>query len=233
MLIRLLVLSTAWWVPAASAQGGFYVGVSIGYSQVDGLAHSDGDLEFSFPQPPALPEIVAAGINDVAFADSDSPRAVFIGYRINQYIGVQLGTVELGAFSSDQTARSFGSATVEIDEYALSAKVQYPLTRRLSANWQLGLTRSDFDVDGDAEVVFGLPGGGGFFVDRTPFSAPNSETGYLWGFGFGWKLTPRVSVDLNYTRHDTQVLEVDTLDLGVVFAFGVSPNSRMERTRHE
>ena len=221
MLSRPFVLATIIALPAVATARGFYAAATTGYSRVDGVAQTDLGLEFSTSLPPAVPEITSAGIDGVAFADGDFSGGVVVGYQVNPHLGIELGAARLGDFDSDQSARNPDSATIECDEFALSARLRFPLTQRLSANWQLGLTRSEFDVSGEAEVVFALPDGGGSIVAaRKAFSAPENATGYLWGFGFSWQLTPRLSVDLNYTSHDNTVLKVDGVDLGLMVAVG-------------
>lgn len=195
---------------------GFYLGGSLGYSSVDSVADSQFGLLFSAPLPPlSLPSLDAAGFDEVPFDDDDIAWSGFIGYRLNPYLNFQLSYTDLGGFDAD-TFSPDSSGTLDITEYALSAKLQYPLTARLTANWWLGLTRSTFDADGDARAVVGVPGV--FVVVSAPYTDPDDETGYLWGFGADWALTDQLSLELNYLKHEAQVLDVDTVNLGLLFA---------------
>ena len=216
-------------VPVASAQNGFYLGGGVGLSRVDSRADAQTGVEFFFPLPPEQPAFSEAGIDGIVFDDRRSLQSVLVGYRLNQYLAIELDFADLGDFQaeeSDNTITRTGSANLQIDLYALSLKARYPLSERVFANWRFGLLEADFDVEGEAEVVLALsfPGDAVFSL-REPFDAPKSETGYLFGFGIEWELTPRFGLELGYTKYETRVVDTDSLRLGVIFSLnaGNSP----------
>ncbi len=173
---------------------------------------ADANIESaSFP-----PEKVS--IAGLPFDDEDYLWNAFVGYRVNQHVAIQLGYSDLGEFQQFQNLFVLGSnpAVLEIEELSLSAKFQYPLTNKVSANWWLGISQSNFDVSGHVRlsqlpIIPGPP-----TTTIIPFSSPENEIGYLWGFGFNWRFTPRFSIDLNYLNHNVRVIDVETISLGLV-----------------
>ncbi len=106
------------------------------------------------------------------------------------------------------------AAALGVEEWSISAKFSKSLISDLSANWSVGVTHARFDADGQITVseigsliplVFNP-------VDLA-YASPESETGFNLGFGFTWDFHDRLSADIGYRRHDTRVIDVDTVTL--------------------
>lgn len=197
---------------SAAAEWPVYLGVSYGTSSVDGTANTgDGPVIGSGELPESLP------IDGMPFSDDDGTWSAFAGYDINRWAGLEAGYTDLGAFRADTGAR-IGSETpaISMDSLYLAARLRYPLTNSISASWHLGITETDFDVDGSTQI---LVIGGGIFgspvIERipVPFTEVDDETGYKWGFGVDWRFSRYVSAALEFTRHDVRVVDVDTFNL--------------------
>lgn len=112
------------------------------------------------------------------------------------------------------------SAALNIEEWSLAAKFSTDLVSKLSANWLLGVTRAQFESEGSFtfnELISVNP-----TVINTvsrPYASPDNETGLIWGIGFAWQTTDRLSLDLGYRKHETQVVDVETTSLRALFTF--------------
>jgi len=218
MGILFLTLSLAAY-DASAADSGFYIGASFGNADVNGVAKTSQGIEFSTPIGLGTIGIASAGLNGVPFDDNDLAFGGMVGYRINSLVSLQLSAARLGEFTDAARIGVSQGASLKIDEYAFSAKLHHSLTQSISANWWLGLSHNNFSAGGNASIVTGLIGGGGLITVSAPYSDPGSEIGYLFGFGFDWAISPIFSLDLNYKKHDTRVIIVDTLEVGLLYSF--------------
>ena len=77
-----------------------------------------------------------------------------------------------------------------------------------------------FDVSGSTNLLVGIGGDPptALISIVEPYSSPSNETGYVWGLGLDWKVSERITVDIGFKRHETQVLRVDTLNLSLLFS---------------
>lgn len=194
----------------SASESRFYIEAGLGLSSVNGVA--DTNPTFVSTDPPE-----ALSLFRMPFDDDDISWGGLIGFRLNQYVGIQLGYGNLGKFRADRFLNT-SWVELEVQELSMSARLEYPLTKSISANWSFGISRSSFDVDGYVEWLYVpvLPLSGPVTGDRIPFSSPSDENGYLWGFGFSWQLIPKVSLDLGYLQHGVQVLDVETINLGLI-----------------
>ncbi len=110
------------------------------------------------------------------------------------------------------------AVSLAVEQWHVGARFSAPLYRQLSAHWYLGIARTSFDVSGSA-VFFGFDIGPPPTTTQTvrPNAEPGSETGLVWGFGFDWAISERFVADLAWRRHETDVLDIDALTLGVGF----------------
>ena len=110
-------------------------------------------------------------------------------------------------------------AEVSVQSYSLSLRASREIWRSLSATWTLGVSRSSIDVDGAilTPVRQAPADGPGFALQRVPYERPDSEFGYLLGFGAEWAFTQRLRASLELLRRDTGVLQLDSLEAGLRF----------------
>lgn len=208
---------------AAAAESGFFIGASIGYGSVNAIADTSQGVEFgalSFGPLP-VPEIIAAGVDNVAFEGDEMIWSGQIGYRLSRNVEFEFAFSEFGSFGSSQaTGFPSSAAKLDISEFSIGARLRYPFNERFGANWYLGISRASFEASGSASVIVsfgGIPPTGLITVSE-PYSDPDDETGYVWGFGVDFRLSERVRLDLNYKRHETQVLPIESLNFGVIFS---------------
>ena len=111
------------------------------------------------------------------------------------------------------------AAALSVEEWSITAKFRKSLISDLSANWSIGVTRARFDAEGQLtvnEVVTLDP-----LVLNTidlPYASPDDETGFNFGLGFEWRFSERFSADIGYRRHDTRVIDVETVILQLIVA---------------
>jgi opacity protein-like surface antigen len=195
--------------------GGFYLGLNAGASSVSGQAETTSTA-------PSMGLPTSLSLNGVPFDDSDMAWGALVGYQFPKYVAIEGGYTNLGTFRSEQLFNFFLGApgstpSLESKEFSVRSRVRFPLTEKWSATWHLGLSVSSFEAGGSLPLTtvpfppLGSP-------TQIPFSDPKNEIGYLWGFGVNWGFSKRVSLDLNYSRHDVQVLDVDTFNLGFIFS---------------
>jgi len=234
LLIAFLVLPGSVW-----AQPSFYVGANLGASQFDGRASADQNGLAPF-------EI---SINGFTFDSTETAWGAFFGWNAKSWLALEVGYSDLGNAGetlftavpltplivpsigvpspiaplppSVVAGRPIGVATrgvaLEIEEWYVGTRFSVPLSSRFKANWFAGISRASFESEGGIPRI--STSDFIFFVDFFPFASPDNETGLVWGFGFDWEANERLSLDLDFRRHDTQVLDVDTMSLGLLFSF--------------
>ena len=107
---------------------------------------------------------------------------------------------------------------LETEEWSLNARFQKTLFSRLSANWAIGISRAEFEAKGNTRFMTSFdPLTGQSVSFNIPIASPGSETGWNWGAGFGWDVNDWLSLDLGYRKHDTKVLDIETVSLRVMF----------------
>jgi hypothetical protein len=194
-----------------------YVGGSLGASRFDGTADAD--------QPDFVGQIPdELAINGLPFESTETAWSVYGGWQIKRWLALELGFSDLGNSGHESIISIFGgnpgvalrsSRSLGIEEWHLGTRFSAPLSRNISADWIVGLTRARFDVEGGVPILIGLSP---FTqIESVPFASPGDETGLTWGFGFNWKLHERARIGIEYRQHNTQVLDVDTLSLGATF----------------
>ena len=119
-----------------------------------------------------------------------------------------------GFIAAGFTAMNTNAASLDIEEWSIAAKFSKSLISDLSANWSVGITQAQFDADGQltiSEIVTLNP----LVISPVTrsYASPDSEIGFNFGFGFAWDFNDRFSADIGYRRHDTRVINVDTVTL--------------------
>ncbi len=214
-MVKAILLMAAITVaaPATARDGPLYLGASIGLAEVDGTASTDG---LRLTTGPGLPDAVP--LDGLPFDDDDGTWSAFLGYEINRFVAVEVGYADLGRHSTGINVGPAETPRLEAESAYLAGRLSFPLTEHIDATWRLGLSQTWFDAEGS---TFAFLGSAGPIVGRPvlgivteiPFADPDDETGLVWGFGFDWRFAPRFSAEIGFTRHDVQVLDVDTYNL--------------------
>lgn len=225
------------FVAAPAISQDFYVGGHLGVAMIDDTASAAVSAG-----PLSPPEQIS--VNGLPFDTDETTYGIFVGWHARDWLAFEAGYSVLGnsgaalgapaflpvplitptippgppsvgGFVSRPISTAFGPiAALDIEEWSIRAKFEKALTSHISANWSIGITRSEFDAAGALRISNLISLNPPVFepVD-IPFATPSSETGYVAGFGFQWDIDPRFSVDLGYRRHDTRVVVVDSVQL--------------------
>jgi len=225
------------------AESEFYVGGNIGVSMIDDTAST---ALIAACEPLCFPDELS--INGRAFDSNETAWGAFIGWQAIDWFALEIGYTDLGNTGQEQQFSFIGlvpgvitvlppgigsgiivttppifpssnnTAALNIEEWSISAKFNISLFSDLSANWLIGVTRTEFESQGSLTipVIVSLSPTITELV-TFPFASPESETGFIWGFGFAWDLNERSSVDLGYRKHETQVIDVETVSFGITF----------------
>ncbi len=208
-----------------AAKENFYISVNLGVSMIDDSAHAD---PIQTTDPGTLPAEIS--INGLSFDSNETTWGALVGWRATDWLALELGYADLGNVGDDFLTgfAAFGGSGVvitnavalNIDEWYFGTKFRLPLSSKFSANWFAGISRAEFEAQGQLVFFRVLPGGPPFAFEPvvTKFASPDQETGLIWGFGFAWKVNKRLSLDLGYRQHNTQVINVDTISLGFLIS---------------
>ena len=228
----------------SAAESGFYVGGNLGVSMIDDTASTAliaACEPFCFPDELSINGrafdsnetawgavigwhaidwlALEIGYTDLGNTGQEQPFS-FIGLVPGGITGLPPG-IGPGIIVTTPAIfpTSSNNAALDIEEWSFSAKFTISLFSDLSANWLIGITRVDFESQGSLTipVIVSLSPTITELI-TFPFASPESETGFIWGFGFAWDLNERFSVELGYRKHETQVIEVETVSLGITFA---------------
>ena len=237
-----LIISALLLSPIAKPET-FYIGASIGVSTVDDIVSADLT---SSSQPGELPEEIS--LNGSAFDTSEPAYGIALGWRAKNWLAIELGYTDLGESKQTMRGPIFGTLTpalnpaelppgpidfigaiavpvnldgpaLGIEEWYLAARFSASLISDLSANWSIGITHNQFDAGGQLtinEIVTLDP----LVLNSTsiPYASPDNEIGYKFGFGFAWKFNDRFSADIGYQRRDTQVADIESIDLQLILS---------------
>lgn len=238
-----LIVTALLLAPAASAET-FYIGASIGVSTVDDIVSADLT---SVSLPGELPGELS--LNGIAFDTDEPAYGITLGWRAKDWLALELGYTDLGESRQTFRAPNFSAITpllnpitfppgpigfpgliaapialdgpsLGIEEWSMAARFSAPLVSDLSANWSVAITHAQFDAGGELiinEIVTLDP----LVLNSVsiPYASPDNEIGYKFGFGFAWKFNDRFSTDIGYQRHDTGVVDVETLALQLLLSF--------------
>lgn len=237
-----LIVAALLLAPVASAET-FYIGASIGVSMVDDVVSTDFT---SVSQPGQLPGEIS--LNGSAFDTNEPAYGITLGWRAKNWLALELGYTDLGESRQTLRAPTFSTLTpivdpitlppgpgfsgfvaaplsfdgpaFSIEEWSLAARFSAPLVSGLSANWSVAVTQVQFDASGELiinEIVTLDP----LVLNsiNVPYASPDNEIGYRFGFGFAWKFNDLFSTDIGYQRHDTKVVDVESVSLRLILSF--------------
>ncbi len=221
-----------------------YLGLAWGSSESDSSVNTgSGILPASPANPTAAPLMFP--LRNVAVGSGGDSWSVLAGLPLQQYLDLELAYTTLGSFDSPMVP----DLDLEPTELSLSLKGHFALNQRFSALWLLGLSRTSFESGGTMRYIAGrtaiqaapgdvigiygsfgsfippgaatpvFPGGTITTTTLVPVEEPGDERGYLWGFGFSWKGTQQLELELRFTRHELQIMNVDKLSAGLLYRF--------------
>jgi OOP family OmpA-OmpF porin len=193
---------------AQAPDTGFYVGGSIGQSQI---RFDDSTLE-----------VAGASSTSISKDETDTAWKAFLGYRLGKYLAVEGGYMDLGKFSATNTvtAPANGSLTV-------SFKASGPFVDAVGI---LPLGNGNFSLFGKAGVMYSTAKGSatatGAVVTTGNADQSSSEFNLKAGIGAGYDFTRNfgVRVELEQVfavgdKDKTGEGDIRLLTLGGVFRF--------------
>ncbi len=213
-----------------SAERLYLVG-GLGYSSSDGIVAIDRQSVDLSPS--------ATGFSGASLPidDSDFSWHALAGYRLNDYFGLEAGFFDLGSFRAKPNALfAFpNEAEIGVRQIYIGARFRAPVYKKLYAAWTIGATRASFDARGNLLVeqivlsnppplpppIFITPGEPTVVGPVRPapvinFVDPDDEYGFLLGFGFELPVTNKISLGLDYRRHDARIQTIETIDLSLI-----------------
>jgi OOP family OmpA-OmpF porin len=233
----LLILSAS---AVQAADRGFYFGASAGQSQYDFDTPEVPVPVFGFlppvfvgtPDPIFIPSVPVVGgvFNPVAIAaqpvlwlpgedDEGTAWSVTVGYRINRYLAVEAGYVNLGTLSDTQSIDFppvFGVGSLSFHRELETAGPSLTVfgTLPLSANWQLyaraGMLFADTDL---TTSINGNSNTSSFDSDATTLGAGAQ---YDWGGHWSGRLEFQRTMDVGGDDVASSA-DVDSISLGFLY----------------
>jgi OOP family OmpA-OmpF porin len=232
-----LVILSASAVQAADS--GFYFGVSAGQSQYDFDMPEVPVASFGFvppiivgmpepiftPLPPVVSGVFVGAVQARPLLwlpgedDEGTAWSVTAGYRINRYLAVEAGYVNLGTLSDTQTIDFppvFGIASLSFHRELETAGPSLTLfgTLPLSANWQLyaraGMLFADTDL---TTSINGNSNTSSFDSDATTLGAGAQ---YDWGGHWSGRLEFQRTMDVGGDDVASSA-DVDSISLGFLY----------------
>jgi len=214
----------------------FYFGANIGVSMIDDTANA---TLTSSSAPGVLPDEIS--LDGRTFDSNETASGIFVGWNANDWLAVEFGYTDLGNTGQSLPIGFFGpvplvippanfggliavpasfnanASALGVEEWFIAAKFSKSLISGVAANWSVGITRAQFDADGQltiSEIVTLNP----LVINRItrPYASPESETGFNFGFGVAWDFSDRFSADIGYRRHDTRVIDVESVMLQLI-----------------
>lgn len=187
--IAVLASSALLAAPPVSAQGPFYVGVSVGQSEFDEEA--------------AIPSLITSGTVD----SKKTAFKIFGGYQYNPNFGLELAYVDLN--SASYSGSFFGTPVVggkvELWGFNFSAVGILPLSPTFELFGKAGL----FFWSAEASDV----------TNGVPFSTSDDGADLSIGLGLSVNLTTNVSLRAEWERFMTDVADVDLWSIGIAVRF--------------
>lgn len=184
----------------ASAQGGLYIGGSLGKSDIDDEI--------------AIPHFITSGTVD----GKSSGFKIFGGVQFNPYFGLDLAFVDLGkaSYSGSYFGTPVTGGTAEVWGFNVSAVGTVPINEGFAVFGRIGL----FAWEAKARDTTG-----GF-----PFSATENGGDFSWGLGLSYGFTKNISARVEWERFglggggygydwNVDLGHANLLSLGVVYSF--------------
>jgi len=203
---QLFLLAFSAVVGVASAQAadtGFYVGGSLGQSEVSDFSGADFDAELN-----------TWGLtSSTSTDDTDTGWKAFAGYRIMKYLAVEGAYTDFGEFTahSSITAPSAGivNTNIEAEAWTISALGILPLADNFSLFARLGVNLWNVDISARGT-------GSGVAASE---SDSDDGTEWVYGVGAAFNITKNLSVRGEWERYDFDDADIDLLSAGLSWNF--------------
>ena len=118
--------------------------------------------------------------------DKDTGYKAFVGYRLSQRWGVELGYAKLGDFNSNYSDLN---TKTEATSWTLAATGAFPINAQFSLLGRLGVARNTAEFS-ETEI----PGG-------ASASAKKTKTGLFWGLGAQYNYSQKIALRLDYDNY--------------------------------
>ncbi len=150
-----------------------------------------------------------------SWVKDDKGLLLNVGYGFSDSFAVELSKVDLGEFSLTTSGLSGFSAflgetvtrgSFDVGGLALSGVATLPLGEKAGLNFRFGMFRWDYDL----KLTIDGWGSG---------TADDSGTDFLYGIGFGYKLTDSFAASFEWTKYDIDEFDVQLLGLGLRYTF--------------
>jgi len=188
---------------AQAADTGFYVGGSLGQSEVSDFSGADFDAELN-----------TWGLtSSTSTDDTDTGWKAFAGYRIMKYLAVEGAYTDFGEFTahSSITAPSAGivNTNIEAEAWTISALGILPLADNFSLFARLGVNLWNVDISARGT-------GSGVAASE---SDSDDGTEWVYGVGAAFNITKNLSVRGEWERYDFDDADIDLLSAGLSWNF--------------
>jgi OmpA-OmpF porin, OOP family len=209
---------------ANAAEEGFYIGLQGGQATAD----IDQD-ELDFIVEDAFFSAGAPIINgSSSLEDSDTTWSVFGGYRLNPYLAIEAGYLDLG--TSEYRAEGFVDPPGPVTSMSANASIDFsssgfttavvgsiPLAESFDLHGKLGIFFSDTEF----EIGVGVDGESG-----SPFRVSGTDTDIYYGAGASWFIGSNWTLGLDYLLYkdvgnedDTGETDLDSVTLQASYRF--------------
>lgn len=215
-------------LPAAAqwSMSGWYAGIGAGEVKTDEELVTNRESTITGVVPNSI---------STRFDDKDSSWKAFVGYRMSDWLALELNYADLGEHSTD--TRFLGGdppadaqviITRQVKGFGLDAVLSAPITQRFSVFGRVGAFRADLDATAQLGGNVEFTGGNG----ETFRTASQSETLARYGAGLDFDFTPNLGMRLEWERYanvgkkfevgqsgTTGEADMDNLSLSVVYRF--------------
>lgn len=206
LLMGLITLALASSQITSAAEQGWYLGANLGLSDAD----MDSDSLIDRQR--------ADGFNNIRLQNDDDAVGfkIYSGYQLNQYIALEGGYFDLGAFSYRAFTTPYGVYTSEnmLRGVSMDLVALIPMTDRLNAIGRFGATRYQSEYTNRG---YGA-------VSVNPFNSKSRESGHKMGLGLEYTVSNNLGLRLEAERYDIEDAmfrntDVDMVSFGLVYRF--------------
>jgi opacity protein-like surface antigen len=232
-----IVALSAWGLTDAARADGFYFGGGVGKSEFFTDQSPCGELLEEAEEEVAEQQ----GGGDLLVAESfarfvagaecrddetDSATKVFIGYRYNPYVALELGYNDFGKATADfsssisdvvGTLEGGGRISVSAEAISLSGLFGFPVGERVNLFARLGISGWEAEARGEAFGTFRQAGGR--TVTRTEtFALDDSDVDVNYGAGARFAITDHIALRAEYEHFE--VTDIDVISASIEISPG-------------